>query len=512
MLIQGLLACALAAGLLPQEPTPGERALAEVPLPEDRDAGPTLPLTLDEALRLGAQFNTTLRADELLPLEAAQDVRGARAIFEPELFASAAAASSKDPTRNIFQPEISSEMYSATFGVRQLVPSGGLFDLAFSPAKLRHSAALPGFPPRQFTSDFTATYTQPLLRGAWTDYTLRDVHIREAVRAAALHRHARVIQDTLIDVVEAYWNLVFARGNYRVSFLALEQAQRQLERTNRRIEVGELAPLDRVADEAEVARRREELVTAENDIRDREDDLRRLLFDDRDGEVWRRRLEPVTPIGDVVAPGELDWRDPARTAGRLRPDLRARRADVAVAEIQLMAAERDVLPRLDLVGSYTTDSVAPEFSQAWDDTVGFAFADWSIRLELSVPLGNNAARAGRDRARLELERARRVLYGAELDVQNEVRDAVRRVGTLAESVQRGRESARLATTNLDRESARREAGTSTTFEVQQRNQELQEARTRLLRNALDYRIAEANLLYVQGTLGVPPEQEEPEKR
>ena len=53
--------------------------------------------------------------------------------------------------------------------------------------------------------------------------------------------------------------------------------------------------------------------------------------------------------------------------------------------------------------------------------------------------------------------------------------------------------------------ARKDAGESTTLDVQQRNQELQEARTRLLRNQLDYRIAERNLDYVQGVL-TPPER------
>ena len=65
---------------------------------------------------------------------------------------------------------------------------------------------------------------------------------------------------------------------------------------------------------------------------------------------------------------------------------------------------------------------------------------------------------------------------------------MRRLRTLAESIQRGIESERLAQTNLGREIARKDAGTNTTFEVQERNQELQEARSRLLRNRLGVRL------------------------
>jgi outer membrane protein TolC len=60
----------------------------------------------------------------------------------------------------------------------------------------------------------------------------------------------------------------------------------------------------------------------------------------------------------------------------------------------------------------------------------------------------------------------------------------------------------LAESNLERERARRKVGASTSFEVQQRNQELREAWQRLLRNQLDYRIAEAELLFAEGLLNV----------
>jgi hypothetical protein len=41
---------------------------------------------------------------------------------------------------------------------------------------------------------------------------------------------------------------------------------------------------------------------------------------------------------------------------------------------------------------------------------------------------------------------------------------------------------------------------STAFEVQRRNQELAAAKSRLLRNQLDYQTAQSRLLHVQGLL------------
>jgi len=403
----------------------------EIPIGVDQDS--KLEIALEDALRLGVLNNTNLKIDELLPHQASEDVRRARAAFEPELFATVRGSKTESPDRifqaaGFTQPAITQEAYSGRFGIRQLVPSGGVFDLAFAPSKFRQNNGSGST--REFGSDFTVTYTQPLLRGAWSDYTLRDVHTQEAARAGAAHRYERAVQNTMLTIVQAYWDLVFARENYVVVYQALQLALEQLDRTERKIEVGEVAPLDRVSDQAEVARRREELVTAENDIRDREDDLRRLVFDDGDGELWSRGLVPITGLGDFPEPADLDWRELAAVAQRLRPDLRALRADVTIAEIQADVAARDVLPRLDLTSSYTTDGAAGTFPDSFDQATGFDFPDWSVQLEVSVPVGNNAALAARDRARLEVERAKRILYSAEIDVTLEVRDAVRRLRTL----------------------------------------------------------------------------------
>jgi outer membrane protein TolC len=90
-----------------------------------------------------------------------------------------------------------------------------------------------------------------------------------------------------------------------------------------------------------------------------------------------------------------------------------------------------------------------------------------------------------------------------LTVAQEVREAVRNIDSLAQSIRASAESMRLAETNLETEQVKLGVGSSTAFEVQRRNQELREARGRHLRNVLDYRAAESRLLYAQGLLTAP---------
>lgn len=480
----------------------GEKQGPVIPLPRDPEAGDSLVLTLEDALRIGRTRNLGLRADSLTPLQSRQGVRGAAAAFEPELFATFNVARSESPPRNVFSPSLTRNTLDGSIGLRQRVATGALWEVSYAPSRLRQQTSTPGFPNELQTNILEARVTQPILRGAWTSAVLADLRATQRSLVADSARFDRIVQDTLLQIVEAYWELVFTREDYRVRAESLALAREQLRITNERIRVRELAPRDRVFDQAEVARRQEELIRAENEIRRREDALRILLFDDTDGTMWTRGLEPITPIeGEFRAPLR-DWRESARSARRMRPDLVAQREEVARAEIQLEQAKRDVLPQLDFTAVYGSTGVQSTFNRSFDDAATAEFPNFSFGLELSVPIGNNAARSARDRALLVVEQTRRRLYAQEIQVISDVRAALRDLRTLAESIRASRESLRLAETQLDTEEQRLRVGRATQFEVQTRRQELLEAKQQLLRNQLDYRAGESRLLHAEGRLSV----------
>lgn len=482
----------------PPGASPQERVIPVDAAAEQRGA-PVRALTLGDALRAGQSHNVGLRAAEVVPQQARLDLLFAEAAFEPELFANTGYAERNSPARNLFSPSIESRTIDARVGWRQRVITGGLFDLAFAPTRFESSSASGAFPKRQFTSEWSASLRQPLLRSAWTDYGLAPINAARYRLNQADQDYERAVQDTLLAIVQAYWELAFARENWRVVGTALDVAQEQLRITDERIRVQALAPRDRIADEAEVARRKEELIVAGNAIATREDDLRRLLFDGTDRALWQTNLRPTSPI-PVATREQVGWEGLVEVAMAHRPDVRSQRSQVAAAEIALLEADRDTLPSLDLVSAYASDGVRDQFRSSFADATDQQFPDWSVRLEFAIPLGNHAARSRAQSARLEVERRRRLLHGLSLDVAKEVRAAVRDLQTLAESLLASAESVRLASANLETEQVKLRVGASTAFEVQRRNQELREAKSRQLRNQLDYRTAESRLLYVQGLL------------
>jgi outer membrane protein TolC len=229
------------------------------------------------------------------------------------------------------------------------------------------------------------------------------------------------------------------------------------------------------------------------------------LFDDQQGRLWQWNLRPIDAIAVEPGADEIPFEPLVEVALAHRSDLKSLRNQVAEAELALLQADRDTLPALDLVGAYSSDGVGDTWTSAYPDSLRQEFPDWSLRLLFSIPIGNQAARSRRRFAELELERRQRVLYGAMMDVAKDVRDAVRNLERTSQSIRASGESVRLAESNLETEQVKLRVGSSTAFEVQRRNQELREARSRHLRNHLDHRISQNRLLHAQGILEVPRE-------
>ena len=501
-----LPALAVAASAQDQKPAPSElRRFDDIPIPVEGGSTRRLELRLEDCLRLARANNTTIQIGSLRPLQAIEELRQMQAFFEPEMFTDVGLRKSTSVAQGAFSPPTDRETLDGRFGWRQRAVTGGLFEMAFAPVKFvqEQNAFFGNNDVRLWTSDLRFTYSQPLLRGGWMQATLTDVRAAEISRAVRDEDFARTIQDTLLAVVRAFWELSWARENYRAVFAARELAQEQLRITEERIRVRQLAQRDRITDEAEVAQRTEQLIAAENEIHSRADGLRRLLLQDAEGELWNTDVVPSTPIEGELADGSIDWRVPARVALRERPDLKSQQADAALAELNEVQARNLLLPQLDFVGSYGATGSSRQFSESFDNVFDFDASDWSVRLQMTVPVGNGAARALHAQRRLLTEEAVRNVYSLQMDIVQQVRDAVRQLFTSAERVRASRESVRLAETELDTAQQRSRAGELTPFDVRLRNQSLLDARSRLLRNLVDHRVAEAQLLFAQGILGVP---------
>ena len=174
--------------------------------------------------------------------------------------------------------------------VRRLVP-GPAGPTAGPPP----TTSLRSFDP-QLTSNIAATYTQPLLRNFKIDGVRQQLLVSQKNREIADTQLQQSIANTVRNVRNAYYDLMYAIGNLNVQRQSLELAQQSLKDNRARVEIGTMAPLDIVQAEAEVATREEAVILAEAAIERQQDAVRALVFNPKSPDFWTARIEPTDPV------------------------------------------------------------------------------------------------------------------------------------------------------------------------------------------------------------------------
>ena len=356
--------------------------------------------------------------------------------------------------------------------------------------------------------------SQPLLRGFRIDPFRAQVTTAQRNNEIADIGLQELATTVTTAAERAYWNLVLANAAVGVQQKALDLAL-ELERTNRaRVDVGQSPPLDLVSAQAEVAQRRENLIVAQTQARQAEDQLRILILDPARQDYWSVRLQP----GDVVPPvGPTPDVDAAvRNALNQRTDLQRTKKQIQIAETQLSLARNQVLPDVRVNAEYLTNglggtellrtggfpgTVSPGPATAYGDVLRQVFASdyptWTVGVTVTYPLGHSADQSALAQTQLAREESLARLRSAELHAVREVRQAALDLDQNRQRIDTTRAARELEEQRLDAEQKRYEVGMSTNFNVIQAQRDLAVARNNELQAQLDYQIALINFETVQ---------------
>lgn len=491
-------------------PAQDAAAPASAPAPaQTRPAGPQraeriLDLSIDDAVRRTMTFNPNL-ASSALNVEAFRALIDAeRGLFEPVAFANPRFSDRETPTANTLAgaQRLESDTIHFDAGVRQALPTGGSYSLTYQADNTRTNNTFSTLNPQTFAT-FEIAFTQPLLRGAWTGYGLAPRDLAETARANAQATRDLAQINVLQAVHFGYWELVFAIVDRDVKRSSLELAERLLEINRKKVEEGVSAEVDIYQAQADVAARREALLTAENVIRAAEDALKELLFPFETDAEWSFRIRPTSapPVaGTIPVPS---WEEALAVAVTERPDLMQQRLALKEREIELEQRRSEELPLVNFVATAGDSGLAARADQTTRDLVEANFPSYSLGLALEVPLGNLAPRSRRLAAEVFVSVARQTLRATEYQVAREVRDAVRQLAFGEEKILAAARSREFAEKQLNAEQLRFDQGLSTNFQVLSLQRDLAQAQTNEQRAILDYAKAAIALERAKGTLAPP---------
>jgi outer membrane protein TolC len=475
-------------------------------------------LTVDDAVRLAAENNLGLQIQRFTPQIEELSVDQARAAWVPSIVTSLQSRSSTTPSNSFLSGAVgdatTDRSVSSTATLQQTVPWGGNYSVGWDGARSTTNSLFSNFSP-QLRSSLSLSYTQQLLRGFGVDASRQQLQTSLKQREIADIQVRETLAATQRSVRVAYWDLVFAIASLRVQQQSLDVARESLRNTRARIEIGTLPPIDEVAQQAEVARREEAVITAESQIETAEDTLRTLIFKPDDPDFWTIRIEPTEAPSFTQTTVDL----PGAIAGALerRTDLVQARKQLEMSDINIRFVRDQTRPELTADFDYGLSGIGGTqyariggdllaeripigergFGSVLGDVFTNAYPTWTTAVRLTVPVGASPQEASLARARLEYRQAEAQLKNQQLQVAAQVRQAARQVLTNQKRVETTRTTRELSERTLEAEQRKLTAGTSQNFQVLQAQRDLAQARNDELRAIIDYEQSVVDLETVQ---------------
>jgi outer membrane protein len=385
------------------------------------------------------------------------------------------------------------------------------------------------------SSQLNFSVQQQLLNGFGLLPNTRFILEAKNNRRIADYAFQQQVHATVAQVENLYWELVFARENVKVQQAAVATSGKLYNDNKRQVEIGTLAPIEVVRAESEVATGRQALIVAETGrLQQQALLLNAITKNPVAPELLNVEVVPTDTVQQTPQVELISLQDAVKEAWQKRPEILQAQYNLKNADVEIRATRNALLPILTLLGQYgaaglggnskvplgfttvagaqvvnATGQPQPNFflpvnaatgfvlhngglGDALDSVINNNFPNYSVALNLTIPIRNRSAQADSARAQLQqrqLETSYRQLENTiVVDVRN-AQIALQQDVARVEAAQKARE---LAQQTLDAEQKKYQLGVSTSFLVIQTQRDLTTAEGNELRAKVDLQEAIVN--------------------
>lgn len=454
-------------------------------------------LSLADARAKTIENNLDMRVAMIEPSIAGQTLRAEEAKFEMVFRPFARYSDVNSPT---LDTTAANQQKTTSYGGAVDIPlrSGGRATVDLS-ASQQQTVGNPFFTiPSAYSTAATFSISQPLLQGAGRRVNSASIRIAEYNRQISEAQAKLEIIRQLANIDRAYWQLYAARKELEVSQKQYELAQAQLDQARRRVNAGDVAPIEVTRAEAGLAERLEAIISAENTVLQQQREIKRII------NTPELPLEARTLVIPETEPDLTKFSfDPSQLAD-LAVD---NRMEMLELELQLAqdftnieSAKNRALPDLALDFQYSFPGVGTSLSSSVDQIRSGDFHRWSAGVSGNIPLGNEKAKAGVQEAilrrlqRLSTKDARR------LSIRQETLGAIDNAEAAWQRIMAARQSVLAAARTFEAEQRQFDAGSRTSTDVLDAAARLATAQSSEIRAISDYQIAQVDLAFATGTV------------
>ena len=476
---------------------------------------PSGAVTLEQCIQLALENNLSLRITNYQPRLAALNLRGAYGAYDPRFSLGGTDSFRESKGRQnpleFTIPSSETDSFRHNIGLNGVIPFGTRYSIGLNSSETTGRDSR-DFPFGSYGTGFSASITQPLLRGAWIDGTRMNIKLQKQQVETSSLSVIRQITQTVSNVELAYYALIASRENVKVAEETLALTEKNFSNQKRRAEVGTLAKSQLPQLEAELYSQKASLLSVQNNYADSVNTLKRLLTDDF-GAAQAAELLPVGELNPVQTVFSLN--DSWDKALNQRPEILQSQISLENADIRLRYNKNQLYPQLDLRATYGlsgSDSAIVKFMEktpfvesnasfnnAFRDVSRGDYPNYSIGLQFSIPIPNRSARASYQTAQEQKEQA--VLQHKELEqsimveIDRLIRDAEYRFEQITVSRQ-ARLSSDLA---LQNQTKRYNEGAIENYLVLQAQRDLTSRRYTEINAKVQYLIALSRLAQAEGS-------------
>ena len=462
------------------------------PLAEQREVS----LSIEHARRMALENNLELRVELFESAVARQTLGEERARFEALFNTSLSYDKTDSPTATRLESNQSNNLRVAP-GVELPLVTGGTLraDLPLSRFESDNEFALLN---PAYTSDFVISFSQPLLRGGGVYANTQSIRLAFYNYQGAQARTKLEVIRVLTIADRAYWRLYAARQEAKVRRQEYDLSVAQLERARRQADAGVVAEVDIVRAESGVADTLETVIIADNQLRDRQRELKRIL------NAPDLRMDAPVAIVPSTEPRPLRYSvDATRLADAAvgkRMEMLETELNIARDVAEVNVARNATLPLVALDYSYGVNGLGSSFDESFEMLGESDFADHRFGLRVQVPVGNQAAMSRLRRALLRRLQTLATRDQRDLQIRQEVYNAVDQLEASWQRILATRQRVVLAARVVELEQRQFNLDLRTSTEVLDAQTRLANAQSAEVQAIAEYQIAQVDIAQATGTV------------
>ena len=354
---------------------------------------------------------TSVRIAEASYLAAGGSERKEAGQFDPSFFFSLNYLDQKLPTASFFSgaPVLANQQTTSRTGLRMSLPVGTQLELGLNTVKLTTNSTFAFLNP-EYDAFGSLSLRQPLL-GGFAASARKQLTKSENDLDAAKARYDQAMIAVRADVELAYWDLYAAERDFAVQMLTRDRGKEFLRETELRSRTGLVGPNQVANAKTFLAEQELQLLDREEQL-DRQSDQLASLIGVRPENGTTRFLTASDP-GKSYHFDSLDVLVDRAIKNNL--DLQAAQHDAEAARALANAAGWEALPSVDFVGTlggsglagtnqlviFNADTLSipanGSFGNAVSQVAKRQFPNWSVGVEVNIPIGFRSGLGEKDR-------------------------------------------------------------------------------------------------------------------